>query len=230
MFLTDHIRADLVAHGADIAAPADLRELPEDVRDSLPHALLIGVALDREVVREIAGGPTPRYFEIYREVNRRLTGLAGRASELIRQKGFRAVPLSPTTENVERINLRTPLPHKTVATRAGIGWIGRNALLITPRFGSAIRFASVLTDAELGPSAPVNVSRCGTCTACVEACPGKAPSGLSWKAGMERDDFFDANACFRTAKALSGRAGMNATICGICIAVCPWTKRYLRRG
>lgn len=228
MSILSEIRETLLTLGAAFVAPADLRQLPEEARASLPGALLIGTALDREIVAEIVGGPTRRYFDEYRRANDLLAGLAGKATELLRGRGHQALPLSPTTENVERINLRTPLPHKTVATRAGVGWIGRNALLITPEYGSAVRFASVLTDADLGPSSPVNESRCGNCTACVDACPGQAPSGRTWTLGMEREDFFDAHACHRVAKSLSAQAGMDATICGICIAVCPWTGRYLR--
>jgi epoxyqueuosine reductase QueG len=52
------------------------------------------------------------------------------------------------------------LPHKTVATRAGLGWVGKSALLISDRFGAALRLTSVLTDAPLPVAKGVNVSNC----------------------------------------------------------------------
>ena len=58
-------------------------------------------------------------------------------------------------------NLGAELPHKTVATRAGIGWIGKCALLVTEKYGSAIRLTTVLTDMDLETDQPINGSKCG---------------------------------------------------------------------
>jgi epoxyqueuosine reductase QueG len=104
------------------------------------------------------------------------------------KKGFHMVTLS------ER--LRTELTeHKTVATRAGLGWIGKCALLVTEEYGSAVRITSVLTDAPLEVNKPVNNSNCGTCNNCVRNCPAEASSGDLWAAGMKRETFFDYLAC-----------------------------------
>jgi epoxyqueuosine reductase QueG len=127
--------------------------------------------------------------------------------------------------------LRTALPHKTVATRAGLGWIGKNALLITRTFGSAVRLTSVLTDAPFIADEPIDQSRCGNCRVCVDICPGGAPQGKNWVCGRDRDDFFSARDCFNAMEDLTGRAGLETrSICGICIASCPWTQKYLSRG
>jgi epoxyqueuosine reductase len=66
------------------------------------------------------------------------------------------------------------------------------------------------------------VSHCGKCRLCVTACPAAAPHGRNWTAGMAREEFFDAFRCREHARRLSAARGINATICGICIAVCPW--------
>jgi epoxyqueuosine reductase QueG len=122
----------------------------------------------------------------------------------------------------------TVLPHKTVATRAGIGWIGKSALLVTREYGSMIRLSSILTDAPLYFAEPIDDSACGGCTVCTKACPADAISGKRWQAGVAREDFFDALKCRKTA---SERAelgfGGGAIICGKCIVVCPYTQRYL---
>ncbi len=122
-----------------------------------------------------------------------------------------------------------PFQHKTVATRAGLGWIGKSALLVTCEYGSAIRLASVLTDAPLPVGTPTNHSLCGDCHACVDACPGRAIKGVSWQVGMFRDELYDALACRETCLKQSAKLGIQRTICGVCINACPWTRQHLAR-
>ena len=125
-------------------------------------------------------------------------------------------------------NDNTILPHKTVATRAGIGWIGKCALLVTDEYGSAIRLSSILTDAPLYTVLPINKSRCGDCMVCMDTCPGFAVLGKTWEVGLYRDEFFDSVKCRKTARdRAKQRFGVNITICGKCIEVCPYTQRYL---
>ncbi len=220
----------LRAEGACLAGFADLTGLPPEVRRGLPRAVSLAVPLAPGIVAGLAGGPTPEYFAEYRRVNTLLGRLAGRTAELLSERGFAAVALEPTSEDYDRATLASPLPHKTAATRAGLGWIGKCALLVTERCGSALRLSTVLTDAPLPAGIPVDDSRCGDCLACVTACPTRAPSGGEWRIGLPRADFFDAFACERNAKAACRARGFEATICGVCIAVCPWTRRYLRRA
>jgi len=117
-----------------------------------------------------------------------------------------------------------------VATLAGLGWIGKCDLLVTREFGSAVRITTVLTDAELPVAKPVEVSRCGSCTNCVDACPGKAVSGKVWTAGVTRETLYDAFACRKTAYEQAARIGVHETLCGICIATCRQTQIYLKKA
>ncbi|MDR0905560.1 MAG: 4Fe-4S binding protein, partial [Oscillospiraceae bacterium] len=122
----------------------------------------------------------------------------------------------------------TILPHKTVATRAGIGWIGKSALLVTEKYGSMIRLSTVLTDAQLETAAPVDESKCGGCTVCTDACPAGAISGTLWTVGLYRDEFFDPVKCRKTARERAKQGfGGEVTICGKCIEVCPYTRRAM---
>jgi len=141
--------------------------------------------------------------------------------------GYTAFAQTRSRVGSGEMSLATLLPHKTVATRAGIGWIGKCALLVTEERGPMLRLSSILTDAPLATERlPINQSRCGNCKACVEACPGGAVSGKLWEKGMPREAFFDAEKCRDTARERSKRGfGGGATICGKCIEACPYARR-----
>ena len=225
--LLDGLRRHLLDQGAVLVAAADVTALPEAARSSLPTAVAVALALDPAVISGIAAGPTEAYCREYERANAELVRLAGAGADWLRDRGFAAEDVPPTTEDFDRQRLRVRLQHKTVARLAGLGWIGRCALLITPQFGSAVRFSSVLTDAPLPVGRPVDAGRCGTCDLCVRVCPGAAPSGRSWQVGLQREDFFDAHACLRAILRFGRRRGIPRPICGMCIAACPWTQRYL---
>jgi epoxyqueuosine reductase len=226
----EEIRKILLESGAALVGFADMAAIPPEDRRGMGCALSIAVALNPAVVSRITKGPTKEYFREYRRANALLSELSHRAAELLQERGFAATALEPTTEEFDAVRLRAGLSHKIAATRSGLGWVGKNALVITKAFGSAIRLTTVLTDAPLKAGTPLDESKCGTCTACVEICPAKAPTGANWRLGLYRDDFFDAFACCRKATEFCEREGIDSTICGICIGACPWTKRYLKRA
>ena len=223
------LEALLKEHGAAIVAAADLSPLPGESRSGFPVGVCIAVALEPGIVAGISSGPTIEYFEEYNRANALLDLLAGECAARLKKEGFKAKTGQATVMELDQETLTTPLPHKTVATRAGVGWIGKCALLVTQSHGSAVRFNTVLTDAPLPAGEPVSESFCGNCSLCVEACPAQAASGLEWHPGLERAAFFDAFACRAEARRLAGEIGLERTICGICIAACPYTQRYLAR-
>jgi epoxyqueuosine reductase QueG len=226
----DDIRRLLLESGAALVGFADMRAVPAEDRKGMDRALSIAVALNPAVVSRIVKGPTKEYFREYQRANTLLSELSHRAATLLRERGFAAVALEPTTEEFDAVRLRAGLSHKIAATRSGLGWIGKNALVITRPFGSAIRLTTVLTDAPFETGHPLDEARCGTCSACVEVCPAHAPSGKNWRLGMYRDEFFDARACCRKATEICEREGIDSTICGICIEACPWTRKYIKRA
>ncbi len=221
------LASQLLARGASMVGYADLRALPSDVREGMPRGVAIAVALDPEIIAGIGQGPTRPYYAEYNRANELLGQLAEVAADLLRGEGYRAIARAATNVGIDPATLSTRLPHKTVATRAGLGWIGKCALLVTEPCGSAVRLTSVLTDADLPVGEPTDASRCGHCMACVEVCPGNAPSGREWRAGLARDAFFDAHACRKAARAMAARVEIDDTICGMCIAACPSTRDYV---
>jgi len=224
------LRDMLLARGSAVVGFADLQELPEQARQALPRAVSTGIALDPEVVAAIPEGPHREYADLYQRVNRLLDEVAGEAAQCLREHGHTAVPLPSTGKGIDPGTLSTRLPHKTAATRAGLGWIGKMALLITEQYGSAVRWVTVLTDAPLPVGRPINRSRCGDCRACVDACPAHASTDTLWEVGMAREELFDAFACRETTRERAERHGIQGASCGLCIAVCPHTQRYLKQA
>lgn len=223
--LTAELAAVLRESGADLVGFGDISGLS----GAWPRCVALAAALPVSIIRGIADGPTPDYYEQYHALNARLDSLAELAASYIRERGFRALAQT-TTVVVESAGYRTPFPHKTCATRSGLGWIGKSALLVTPAFGPAVRLSSVLTDAALDRlGEPINTSLCGGCTRCQDHCPGRAIQGGLWDVSVEREALVDVEACRQAARALAWeRLGKKITLCGRCIEVCPYTQSYIK--
>lgn len=226
--LTAELRKLLLQSGADLVGVGDLRSLPEDQRLGLPLGVCVAVKFPKEVIRGIGELPTPAYKQWYDSLNQKLDGLVSLGAELLESRGFRAQAQTRAQVGQYGPECLTRLPYKTVATRAGLGWIGKCALLVTEEYGSMVRLSTILTDAPLTPTQPVQSSRCGGCTVCRDACPAGAILGNSWGPGVERSGLFDHRKCEKEAQNRSERGfGERVTICGKCIEVCPYTRRYL---
>ena len=217
----------LLDKGASLCGFADLNGI---VEGGLYSGVSVAVRLPIPILQSIKEGPSRAYFDAYHAINEKLDGLVTAGAEYLQAMGYRVH--AQTRANVqEHPGHRTDLPHKTVATRAGLGWIGKSALLVTREFGPAIRLSSLLTDAPLSAGEPIDHSLCGGCTACVDHCPGQAIFGKLWDVSMDRDEFFDADACRKAARALSANLlHEEITLCGKCIEVCPYTRGYMRRS
>jgi len=121
-----------------------------------------------------------------------------------------------------------PVPERELAQLAGLGWIGKNMMLIHPEIGSFTFIGVVLTDAGLEPDLPFEADRCGTCRRCLDACPTEAFAG-------PRD--LDARACI-SYLTIEHRGEFTATEatqvgdwlfgCDVCQDVCPWNVSFAR--
>ena len=176
----------------------------------------------------VGNGPNHTYADEYERLNRQINEFAGVLASEIRSRGLRAQPLA-ASERTDPVNIKGDFPHKTAATRAGLGWIGRHCQLISRRFGSWIRLGTVFTDMTLDCAQPLERSFCGRCTRCVDACPANALKGNAWYPGLPCEEMLDAQACDRWKKEhyLQYHDGH---VCGICSAVCPYGLRVLKRG
>ncbi|MCL2003849.1 MAG: epoxyqueuosine reductase [Oscillospiraceae bacterium] len=229
MSLNAEIKGLLQQEGCNIVGFADLRRLPKEARQNFDTGILIALAYTKDAMRELKSGSMRRYHDEWKPMNPRLAELALLTADFLTGKGYKALAKIPSMV-VQDEDMRTVLPHKTVATLAGIGWIGKCALLVTHEVGSALRITAVLTNAPLDCGTPMTTSQCPpNCAVCADVCPGNAPLGGLWEVGADRDTFFNARACRDAAraraKALLGL--QNETLCGLCIANCPFTAKAL---
>ncbi len=172
-------------------------------------------------------GPNQAYANEYASVNTRINKQAQKLAAEISSRGYGARPLA-SSERIDTVNIKGDFPHKTAATRAGLGWIGRHCQLITRNFGPWVRLGTVFTDMPLHCGQPVERSSCGRCKLCVDACPAGALKGKSWYPGLPREDILDVQACDRWKKEhyFQYHKGHN---CGICSAVCPYGLEKLKK-
>ena len=231
--IDQRVHAELIKLGADIVGFGDLSELDLYIREGFQVGVSVAVAYPPEVIRSIAKLPTPEYGKWFDKLNRKLSRIITVGSGFLQSMGYDAV--AQTYDRIEKTitkNRVSRLPHKTIATRAGIGWIGKCALLVTDKYGSAIRIASILTNAPLSTAQPINNSKCGSCMICTNECPGEAITGNEWNVSIDRDEIYDWKKCSKTAQErtiLGNCGGIYKTLCGKCIEVCPHTKSYIKK-
>jgi epoxyqueuosine reductase len=228
--LNKELKAFLLSSGASLVGFADLHEIDTEARDGFPFGISIAIALNPRVMSGIKAGPTEEYQEEYHGINILLDKIALATVQFLGYKGYGAKP-RPATVHEDKFAMLSKLPHKTVATRAGLGWVGKSNLLITEKYGSAVRLVTVLTDAPLATGNPVNISQCGDCTECVDICPARTLTGNMWQPGVTRESMFDFHLCRKSMRERTATLiGESESICGICIVACPWTKKYLEKA
>ena len=181
-----------------------------------PYGISIMYKLSDAVLKTITDRPSKIYFQHYRAVNTQLDLLALLTVRELEKAGFNALPIA-ASQSINKYD--GYYPHKTVAVQSNLGYIGKNCLLINEKYGSKVRFATVLTDFPLVVDLPKPQNKCGECNICVKICPAGAISGRNYCEGMSREDFFDAEKCSNYMKTFHD-IGRGA-VCGLCIKNCP---------
>ena len=228
MSIENEIITELKNHGADFVHFVNISRLSDEQNKHYPQAVLFGIVLTPKYLREVSG--TPDYVKDMirdKRMNQdefhlkeiQTDRMADDLASFLIGKGYSAFSQSEAhLEAAGSYDLKTkttPLPHKTIARLAGLGWIGKHNLLVTEAFGSAISMCTVLTDAPVKsvPNAPLP-SLCGNCTVCTDICEPNAIKGNSWSPETHRDKLVDVFVC---------------TTCLKCLAHCPWTQKYVKK-
>jgi epoxyqueuosine reductase len=223
-FFNDQIIIKAKELGADIIGFADLSSLNNISRQDFNYGISIAIKINKQILAKVPSGPHLDYYEEYYSINEKLHFLRKSIADYIINLGYTA------SKNIihQDENWRTPLPHKTVARLAGIGWIGKSAVLINDQCGSAIRLTSILTNMPFDTNSSIIDTRCEDCMICFNACPAKAITGINWKIGIDRDELVDPKKCKLKVIERGKKYNLTEGTCGICIAVCPYTQKYIK--
>lgn len=202
--------------GVDLFGAADISKIKNEFMLSgtlikkIDRAVVLGMRLSRGILEEITDHPTKLYFHHYRTLNAFLDQAALKLSNLIQDKGFLALSI-PASQILDWQNQKAHLSHKKIGYLAGLGWIGRNNLLVNKTFGSQIRLVTILTDMPLKTDKPLR-QNCGSCQACIRVCPAGAVK--------EEQSDFDHLRCFEKLKEFQKLRLAEQYICGVCVRAC----------
>jgi epoxyqueuosine reductase len=201
------------------------RSLRRDPRLSLSDAktiILAGIYIGGVVLPswdEPRMGRTSRLFlsGFFNDVVKQTEPIAA----LLRTEGYAALICDDADET------GSILPLKLAAIRAGLGWQGKNSLLLNKKYGTFLALGGILTNADLGQSTEVEINRCKSCTKCQEACPTQA---------LEQAYVLNRSKCLshllqsdnlpEEARALKENRVMD---CEICQQACPWNAKHIER-
>lgn len=202
--------------GIDLFGVADISKIKNEFMlagnliKKFDRAIVLGIRLSRSILEEIEDHPTKLYFHHYRTLNAFLDQAALRLTNIIQNKGFLALSI-PASQILDWQNQKAHLSHKKIGYLAGLGWIGRNNLLVNKTLGSQIRLVTILTNMSLKIDRPLK-ENCGSCRLCITVCPADAIKN-------EPSDF-DHIRCFEKLKEFQKMRLVDQYICGICVKAC----------
>jgi len=237
--INNRLRTLALSLGADYFGIADLAPAQDAIRAQggervarYPRSVVVGIRLQDGIVdllpeKDKAGAILYRHTT-YDVVNTALDQIALRVAGLLQEEGHSAFPV-PASKRTSDEKIAGIFSQKLGAHRAGLGWIGKSCLLVTPDHGPRVRWVNVLTDAPLEPTGSPVKPRCGECMECVDICPVHAFTGRGFSPDEPREARFDAGACDRYYKQLENQAGV-AGVCGLCVYVCPHGRKKSRKG
>jgi len=220
--------------GADFFGVADITPAEDFIQNQggdmvmgYPRAISIGIILLDTIVDQL-----PQRFErsvavnyrhhTYDIINLRLDLISSRIGSLLQKEGHKALPI-PASERYDDKELFAVFSHKLAANMAGLGWIGKSCLLITPEAGPRVRWTTILTEAPLNPTGEPLEDGCGECTDCVDTCPVSAFTGEKFRAYENREVRYDARKCEKYFKVMEDAGKI--PVCGLCIYNCPKSRR-----
>lgn len=219
--------------GCDFFGVADLTSVHQFVRDqggegvgSYPRAVVVGIRLQNAIVDQL---PQRANFAVavnyrhhgYAVINLRLDLAVSRLASLLQQQGYRTLPI-PASERYDNDRICSVFSHKLAAHLAGLGWIGKSCLLVTPEAGPRVRWGSILTNAPLEPTGTPMDGNCGSCRECVDICPAGAFTGVPFREDEPRSVRYDARKCEEYHNSAANEIGLK--VCGMCLYICPFGR------
>ncbi len=208
--------------GIDLFGVADISGIKKEfaiskkVLEKLDKAICLGMRLSGAILEDIPDAPTRLYFHHYKTVNAALDQAAFKLTNYIQKKGYLALPI-PASQIIDWQKQSAHLSHKKIGYLAGIGWIGRNNLLVNKTLGCQFRLVTILTNMPLKTDKPTKQD-CQDCYLCVKICPAGAIK--------ENPLEFNQLKCFEKLKEFQKQRLVDQYVCGICVKVCKGEIKY----
>lgn len=189
--------------GADFVHFVDISTFSTEITDGCSCAIIFGKALSKEYLHAIHDHQEPKRKEVI-NTERKMDTLSEKLAVRLESDGYKAIGKLKVGR----------LPHKTIALRAGLGFIGKNNLLVNNEYGCALMLGKVITNAPfITKSEPPKEPQCAECNICVTACPTNALLGKGWTISTTREEIMVRKHC---------------TLCLQCMVMCPYTEMYLK--
>ncbi len=229
MNINQEIENRLKSQGVGFVCFVNISHLGERQNRQLPNAVIFALPLTADYIKKVL--ETPNYVQARVENNfdfhddeyilteHKAGEIADKLTRFILEKGYKAISQSDESLLAEgKFNFETKesiLPHKTIALLSGVGWIGKNNLFISPKYGAAQCLGSVLTDAPLETvlNEPI-LPKCGNCAICADICEKHVLKRKAWDITSSRDEIVDVYGC---------------STCLKCMVHCPTTRKYMKR-
>jgi len=185
-----------------------------EIARKLPIAISVGIALQKAILNTIINRPNDIYKAHYRLTNIQLDNIIYRMAGHISSLGYQSLQI-PASFLMRAHPEYGHLNHREIAHKAGLGWRGKNNLLVSSQFGSRLRLATLLTDLPLPPDETI-LDNCGNCRACRSKCPVGAIG--------DSPEQFDLEKCREQVTRFSRENNYGQMICGLCLRSCPEKK------
>ncbi|NBG87881.1 4Fe-4S double cluster binding domain-containing protein [Isachenkonia alkalipeptolytica] len=231
--LTDRIKSLARQNGITYFGVGDLSKVDKALLDQwgedishFSYGISLGIPLNNYIVDQLPRRSEPSVVINYKHhaydvVNQRLDLAASAVSDFIQQQGYDVFPI-PASKQADKDRMYGGFSHKMSAGLAGLGWIGKNCLLITPEDGPRVRWTTILTDAPIKPGKGLMSNQCGDCMDCVAVCPAKAITGNPFVIGESQEIRFDGEKCEAYLEKMESEGKLK--VCGMCLYVCPYGK------
>ncbi|HEY5560611.1 MAG TPA: epoxyqueuosine reductase [Clostridiaceae bacterium] len=217
--MVNELISELNTRGVNFIKAVDISMLSAIENRGYSVAILIGIVLSTDYIFRLSKENILDHSE-FGEKEHRADELAEWTADFIIAKGYKAFAQSERNLGLhgfyDETTKTTPLPHKKVAILAGLGWIGKNNLLVTQEYGSALCMCTILTNASLPTeNKPIVMPKCRKCTVCKDVCPVGVIHGSTWNTDVNRDLIVDVYHC---------------STCLKCLSNCPWTQKFMNNN
>lgn len=232
--LREDLRRDLTANGAVLVGFADVLTADPEAKSLLPYPALtrlvsFAALMNPATAAAAIDGPGPDYEREVERLSSVIALLCHFTKAILHRYGYKAENVPVIGQDFDPMALPKVFSNERAAVDCDLGWIGKTGQFTCADYGMAVRLGTVFTDASFPVHPAASKSACGSCRNCVIACPAGASYDREWTAGMERSHVVNRHSCFRQMLQWKIDRHLNSNLCGICMASCPYTQRWLER-